>query len=112
VLRGKLLSFTKHTPVDHAEIQRRTEKAFAQGYCFSEQGFEDEVSGVAAPFFGASGALAGTVAIAMPSSRMTAARRADATSLVLEASAQITAALGGVAHPNVPTSLQPAEAAE
>ena len=112
LLRGRLPSFTEYTPVDRAEILRRTDKAFAQGHCFSERGLEDEVSGVAVPFFGASGAVAGTVAVAMPPSRMTAARRSEVTTLLFEASWRITAALGGTAHPNVPAPRQPAEAAE
>jgi len=112
LLRGRLASFTGHTPVHRAEVLRRAEQAFAQGYCFNERGFEDEVSGVAVPFFGTSGAVAGTVAVATPSSRMTAERREQVTELLLQASARITAALGGEAHPNVPLPGGHAEAAE
>jgi DNA-binding IclR family transcriptional regulator len=111
-LAKPLPAFAKGTVIDRAAVLKQAERAYEHGFQVSESSFEDEVSGVAVPFFDASGDIAGTIAIASPSSRLNTDRIAAFKVLLLQASEQVTKAFGGTLHPHVARLAHALEAAE
>ncbi len=101
ILVAPLAAHTASTITDPGKIRQLADKAFQCGFAESTNGFEDDAAGIAVPFFGDDGCIAGTVAVAAPSSRMNTARRAQIKALLFQASVRITDALGGTLHANV-----------
>ena len=102
LLSQPMKTYTASTITDPAKLDRLARKAFNNGYGTSTNGYEDDASGVAVPFFGQTGTVQGTIAIAAPTSRMTGARREAFKALLFAASRRITETLGGHVHPNIP----------
>lgn len=101
---------TRHTITDREELLRRIDEARRSGIGMSDQGYEDEVVGLAAPVFGGGGEPVGTLAVATPSSRMSADLQMTISSLLIEAALKATAAIGGAPHPDYPAAEQQREA--
>ncbi len=97
-LKSPLEKHTSHTVVSNAEIRAGTDAAYAQAVAVSDQGFEDEVVGIAAPYFGATGYASGAIAVATPSSRMTDMFRDEIKHLVIDAAVEATEHMGAVPH--------------
>lgn len=86
--------FTDVTPMSEAELMPQIEATRARGFCIADKTYDEEVVGVAAPFFDQSGFAHGTIAVATPSYRMTEkvlARTADA---VVAGALEITRGIG------------------
>ena len=94
IAETKLQKYTDETAIDLAEIKRLVSRTRDLGYSFMEQSYEAEVNSVAVPFFAGDGAIAGTLAIATPRSRMTRFDRVDLLNSVIETSRAISAGLG------------------
>ncbi len=87
---------TPHTPTQAAQIRALVEQTRQRGYAVSDQTFENEVVGVAVPFFDEHGCAQGTLAIATPTSRIgpdTVLRHAG---LLARASRQLSRDLGSL----------------
>jgi DNA-binding IclR family transcriptional regulator len=69
------------------------EKVREQGWAIDEGRFQDGVCCISAPFFGSSGAVAGSVSVSVPATRFAATRGAIADA-VRDAAAQASTILG------------------
>ena len=99
VLSKPLVSHTDHTLTDPARIRELVDRARKDGHSRSDQGYETEVVGIAAPVFEASGYAQGAIAVATPFSRMTEAAETKIFTAVRRAAVEITCAVGAVPHP-------------
>ena len=95
VLKAKRTQYTDHTIIDGAEITRQIEAARVQGVAFTDQSYEAEVTSVAVPFFDNGPHAIGTIAVATPTSRMTAEMKDNATRAIILASINLSRNLGG-----------------
>jgi len=93
-LAGELKSYTPHTLTDPARIRQAVAAARKTGYGISAQGYEEEVVGIAAPFFHEA-TVAGTLGVATPASRMTDALADKIRHGLRESVLQVTEELGG-----------------
>lgn len=90
-----LLVYTPSTIVNTEALKKELASIKESGYSASNQAYEDEVYGIAAPFFDALSQPCGAIAIASPVSRMTPEREQEFAGLVVNAALAITAAMGG-----------------
>lgn len=95
VLSGALEPATGHSITDPDQLLQVLEEVRAQGYAISDQGFEEEVYGIAAPIFDSEANSLGAVSVATPTSRMTAELRGSIGELTHRAAKLITGAMGG-----------------
>lgn len=95
ILSQSLQASTEHTITDRAQIEERIEEVAISGFGRSDGGFESEVTGLSAPVFDAQGFCNGAVAVAAPSSRVSAASQAKTQTLLMVAATAITLAWGG-----------------
>lgn len=65
-----LTGHTPFTPTDESALRLAVAEAQRSGFGISDQGYEEEVYGIAVPFFNAREAVIGTVAVACPTSRI------------------------------------------
>ena len=72
-LRKPMSAFTKTTQIDRDGLLKAISETKARGYSISNQSFEDGVHSVASAILDNRGRPIGTIAIAMPTSRATAA---------------------------------------
>ena len=77
------------------DLRRLLVDTRALGFAISARTFEDEVVGIAAPFFDASGQVYGTVAVASVASRFTSERERSIAAAVRKAANEVTTAIGG-----------------
>jgi DNA-binding IclR family transcriptional regulator len=103
ILAAPLPQLTRSTRTDAAAIQARLPTIRAQGYAETDSTFEPEVHGIALPLFDAQTACIGSIAVATPSSRMTAEQRRLTLAALARAAAQITQAWGGCLPPDLET---------
>ncbi len=68
---ARLKHYTPYTRTHRDDLGALVEKARATGFGISDRGFDEDVFGIAAPLYEASGFLAGTVAVASVARRMT-----------------------------------------
>jgi len=100
--------FTAATVVSHGALEAELAQIRATGLALAIGTYEDDVTGIAAPVFGWTGDLLGTIAAACMGSRMTQASQAAVATLVLRAAIDATRALGGepaaalLARPGLP----------
>jgi len=91
--RSRILSsrslprLTKHTIIRRAELRTVLERAFAEGYAVERQEFEEGVGCVAAPYFDITGAVAGSLTVAMPLARLDADEARIARTVMAHAAA-------------------------
>lgn len=95
ILSQPLDSITVHSVSDPNEIRRGLIAVRKNGFAQSDQGFEIEVFGIAAPIFGTSGDSIGAIAVATPKSRMTDGLKARICDAVCVTAVRITNAMGG-----------------
>jgi DNA-binding IclR family transcriptional regulator len=91
--------FTDNTITSREEMLRAAEKIRQQGWGWDEREHEETIRCIAAPIFGPGAAVAAAVSISVPTSRLSAEELAQHVPLLLDATAQITRALGGKAVP-------------
>jgi len=90
LLEGPLAAYTDATPVEREAVQTLIAAAHARGVSVTNQTFETEVVGIAAPIFDGLGAACGAVAVATPASRMDDARAATIGAAVRDAAISLT----------------------
>lgn len=94
-LAGQLRSQTIFTMTDPQEVLEALGDVRRQGYATSEEENEEDVYGIALPFFDSSGLALGALAVATPSHRMTTDLR-DRIVVALSKEVQtVTSAIGG-----------------
>lgn len=94
LLTKPLERFTPRTIVEAAALRKAVGDAARAGFGQSDQGFEADVYGIAAPLFDTAGAVSGAVAVAAPASRIDAQARSAIGGAVIAAAIEITRALG------------------
>jgi DNA-binding IclR family transcriptional regulator len=94
-LSKHLEAFTAHTVVDRQEIREAMRLATLRGYSQSAQGYEEGVFSVAAPVLDAEGHAMGTLAVAMPLSRVEETTTQRHGQAVMHAARQIGTRLNG-----------------
>ena len=95
VLTSPMPRVTPKSITSAAALKRNIGETRKKGYAFSDQGFEDGVVSVAAAILGPSGAAVGAISITGPATRADAATIKQRGALAREASARISAAMGG-----------------
>lgn len=99
VLKQNRKTYTEHTQVSAEEISQQVGRTRLQGFALSDQTYEADVFGIAAPFFLPSSNACGAVAVATPAHRMNKNIKADTIQAVIAASQDITRRLGAEAPP-------------
>ncbi len=94
ILSKPLKPYTAQTLVLPEEVLKLVARARQVGYAMSEQTYEADVFGIAAPIFDSSGHACGAVAVATPSSRMTRQVKELTIQQVLSAAKRMTESLG------------------
>lgn len=102
LLPETLSTYTTQTVTDRTVIAQRVAEVASRGYSMTVNSYEDEVTGIAVPFFDANGLALGTLAVATPSSRMTTALAALIQQALFVETSIVTTALGG----RIPASYQ------
>ncbi len=92
--RGRLAAFTPHTITDPAALAAEIDRVRTQGHAEAVEEREPGLSAIAAPIWGAGGALAAIVALQGPSSRFDTDARTAAVPLLLRCAERISHALG------------------
>ena len=100
-LGGDLRAFTDHTAATESALDQSLSEARRTGFGISDQGFELGVTGIAAPLFDDSGRVAGSVAVASVSARITPELVARIRRELQQAARTITETWGGT----IPDSL-------
>ena len=90
-----LQSFTARTEIRPAQLREILAECAKEGYGISCGGYEDEVTGLAVPYFDAHRQPIGTLAVATPESRLTPGMQQEIISALIRESHAITCALGG-----------------
>ena len=94
-LNEKLEKFTVATIINPQKLRELISKTREQGFSFSDELFENEISSIAVPFFERQPFLFGTLAVAVPSSRMTEKNKTRFVRALQVTSRDITRDLGG-----------------
>lgn len=100
--RRRLVRFTEATPTTDEALDAAVSVARQTGFGVSPNGFENGVYGIGAPVFDHTGAVAGAVAVASVSSRMTDVLGREIRAGLVEAARAISANWGG----QVPAALE------
>ena len=93
-LTAALPAFTSRTLTSKETFRLLIARARKLGYAEADQSYEDEVFGLAAPFFGADGWAVGAVAVATPCHRLTRDVKASIVQAVVAASVDLSRKLG------------------
>lgn len=96
ILDLKREKITSGTVTTKTELIKATKKFRTQGYALSRSSFEEEVAGLAMPFFQKSGDPTGTIAVALARDDLTDARHDAVLPLLKEAVTRIEKALTGL----------------
>lgn len=94
ILKQKLKKYTDNTNTSSADIAKAIEQTRARGYAVSDQSYESDVYGIAAPLFGSGGLACGAVAVATPAHRMTRDIKNTTVVHVMEAATSISRKMG------------------
>lgn len=97
LVSGELESHTSETLCDLDTFRAELLQVQKRGYASSNQTYDSEAFGIAAPFFDSLGHPMGAIAVASPVSRMNDEREAEIAKLVVNAALEITKAIGGYA---------------
>ncbi len=98
VERG-LTPSTSHTITRKKDLKAKLADIAATGVSVSRNSFEDEVTGIAMPFFDGQGLAIGALAVASPSARMTPELQRRITTRLVAAVAEVTRGIGGAVPP-------------
>lgn len=96
ITTSPLKTHTSKTITDSHALIRDVEKTRERGYSYSDQGFEEEVCSFATPVFDQNQQTVGTVAVALPKSRLTPEKERDIVATLRKGSATVSSAFGGV----------------
>jgi DNA-binding IclR family transcriptional regulator len=105
-LSGSLKAYTSNTNTDEKTLKAWIKEAHRQGYAMSLNGYEQEVTGIAVPYFNSQGLAMGTLAVATPSPRMDEALAASIRQQLIKESWTVTEALGGVVPAHFPKAIE------
>ncbi|MEX3007341.1 IclR family transcriptional regulator [Hoeflea sp. TYP-13] len=94
-IRSSLTRYTAFTHADGETLRHAVERAAETGFGISDQGYEEEVYGIAVPFFNEHQAPIGTAAIACPTSRISSDLLALIKRELVAAGCAITETRGG-----------------
>ncbi|MEM7427093.1 MAG: IclR family transcriptional regulator [Pseudomonadota bacterium] len=86
--------FTDDTPLSRADVMPHIEEARRHGFSVADKTYDDEVVGVAAPFFDQSGYAQGTIAVATPTYRMSEDKLRETAQAVVDGALEITRGIG------------------
>jgi len=100
VISAGLEKYTPHTITSAKALRDAVRNARQNGYALSPQSFEDEVSGIAMPYFDGSGTALGALAVAAPTSRMTDELKDRIIDRLAQAVHTVTKGIGGKPHPD------------
>ncbi len=92
---GELARYTEQTVTDRKQLAAQVKKAKADGYAEAVGEREDDLAALAVPITGAGGRLIAILGLQGPQSRLTEKRRAAVVPALLQAAAEVAAALGG-----------------
>ena len=95
-----LTAHTQHTITSAGKLRKAIADIRRAGFAVAGQSFEDEVTGIAMPFFDQSATAVGALAVATPSSRMTAEAKDMIVAELHRAALTATRGIGGVPHPD------------
>lgn len=110
ILKQKLKSFTSNTSTAHSDILKSIEQTRTRGYAVSDQSYESDVYGIAAPLFGAGGVACGAVAVATPAHRMTRDIKNRIAAEVVDAATRMSRKMGSEPPVNYLLSMRKAAA--
>lgn len=96
VTTSPLKIYTSKTITDDQELIRNVEKTRNRGYSYSDQGFEEEVCSFATPVFDHNQQTVGTLAVALPKSRLTPEKEHDIVAALRKGCETVSSAFGGV----------------
>lgn len=91
--------FTENTITSREEMVQAAKEIRQVGWGWDEREHEDSIRCIAAPVFGPAGAVAAALSISVPTSRLSADELARHVPLLLDATAQVSRALGGKPAP-------------
>ncbi len=91
---GDFEEFTDETPMSGAALMSRVTKARQEGFSVADQTYDEEVVGIAAPFFDGSGFAQGTIAVASPTYRMNDEKLVQTANAVLNGALEISRGIG------------------
>jgi IclR family transcriptional regulator, acetate operon repressor len=94
VMKRKLAAYTPHTPTTPEAVEAAVQQVRAKGYAVSDQSYESDVFGIAAPVFAETGFACGAIAVATPAHRMTADIETTILNHVLAAALTLTRRMG------------------
>ncbi len=95
-LESPLRPYAVNTILDNESLRETVAKTCKHGFSFIDQGYEDEVCSYAAPVFDHKQTALGTLAVALPTSRLNPVKNAQVIAALRKGSAQISEAFGGV----------------
>lgn len=95
IMKRDLKKFTEYTITSPAKLQSAIEKARSDGYAYVDQAFEHEVCSLAVPFFENDTYAYGTIAIAVPASRMNETNILKFSNALWKTAENISNELGG-----------------
>ena len=84
------------TLTDRASIEANLNRFRELGYSLADRSFDDEVSSIAAPIFGAQGEVLGCISLACVASRMTSELTTSYSQRLVDTAAQVTQTLGAI----------------
>ncbi len=94
-LARPLDAFTPKTITSAGKLEGEVLRTRRRGYSYTDQGFESEVCSLAMPIFDAELRAFGTLAVAVPSSRMNRAMKENIVKELISSSSAVSQALGG-----------------
>ncbi len=95
VLESTLVAYTGMTITQPAKLKTAITNIRQRGYASCDQGFEKEVYAIAAPIFAQSLEVVGTLAVAVPSSRINKSLKRKIIKALKSGCADVSTALGG-----------------
>lgn len=94
IMKRKMTAYTPNTPLTVEAVERAVADVRQLGFAMSDQGYEADVYGIAAPVFSETGFSCGAVAVATPSHRMTTEFKRQILLAVIDAAILLTRRMG------------------
>ncbi|MQQ07825.1 helix-turn-helix domain-containing protein [Epibacterium sp. SM1979] len=94
-LEEPLVAYTNATLTDPDAIKQRLSKIRELGYCLTEKGYDEDVTSLAVPLFGAESKVIGAFAVAFPSLRDSDTKRTQIKTTLMTLAARATERTGG-----------------
>ncbi|MCP5087065.1 MAG: IclR family transcriptional regulator [Rhodobacteraceae bacterium] len=101
VLSAPMQKFAVKTLSRPSELREEVHEFRQQGFSFSDQGFEDEVCSFAAPVFDHSQRAIGTLAVALPTSRLNLEKQQLVVAALRKGADQVSFVFGGHLPENI-----------